>query len=87
MAAYINGQMVYNRYSDLGTNKAGMSDAEVQSAVSLAAEKALVAALKATDLGEKVNTYLSGITVEGKTQAEMDAIVAKIKAINATPPC
>lgn len=83
MAAYVNGSMVYNRYSDLGTNKAGMSDAEVQAAVGLATEKSLVAALKATDLGDKINSYLAGITVEGKTLTEIDAVIAQVKDMTA----
>lgn len=83
MSAFVNGKAVYNRFADLGTNKVGSSDAEVKAALELASQKALIEALKATDMGPVLNDYLAGVTVQGKALADLTAVVSDVTNVGA----
>lgn len=83
MSAFVNGKAVYNRFADLGTNKVGSSDAEVKAALELASQKALIEALKATDMGPVLNDYLAGVTVQGQELAALTAIVSDVTNVGA----
>ena len=79
MTAYINGKAVYSRGSEYGGNIINVKSDEVQAAIDLSSKKALVEALKATDMGPTLNEYLKGVTTTGK---DLTAITNTLKDIN-----
>lgn len=81
MSAFVNGKMVYNRAADVGSNKVGSSDAEVQAAVDLGSKKAIIEALKATDMEPLLNDYLSNVTTQGKTIEDINANIADLTSL------
>ena len=81
LSAFVNGKAVYNRAADLGTNKVGSSDAEIQAALDLSTKKALIEALKATDMGPLLNDYLSQVTTTGKSIDEITTTLADLTSL------
>lgn len=82
--AQLNGNWLYNRWTDNGSSlAAGTTDAEMQAAVDLSTKKIILEALRATDLAPALNEYLDGVTTTGKTLAEITATMADVSNIAA----
>lgn len=77
--AQLNGQWLYNRWTDNGGSlAAGTTTAEMEAAVSLSTKKIVIEALKATDLGTALNNYLDTVVTQGKSLAEVDATLGDL---------
>ena len=81
--ASLNGRTIYNRFDALGTNRAGMTDAEAQGAAQLAVQTALVEALKVTDLGGPLNAYLASVSTQGSSLESLAAVIADVQGVGA----
>jgi len=76
--ASLNGKQIYNRYSDLGTNSAGTTDANMSDASKEASTKSILSALEATDLGPQLNAYLDKVKINGASLAEVTASLGDV---------
>lgn len=82
--AQLNGQWLFNRWTEQGGNiNAGTTTEEMSAAVKLSSEQILIKALQATDLGPALNDYLATVTTAGKTLAELDATLADVSGFAA----
>lgn len=68
----LNGKLIYDRNKDTGGyENVGKSEAELKTAIELSSTKALVAALKETDLGPAINDYLKPLDVAAMNIEEL----------------
>ena len=80
--AQLNGKWLYNRWTDNGGSlNAGTTADEMKAASTLSGKKILLEALKQTDLGTTLNSYLATVVTNGKALAEIDATLADVTAL------
>jgi len=77
--AQLNGKWLYNRWTaNGGSLGAGTTDGEMSDAVKLSSSQVVIEALKATDMGPALNAYLATVTTQGKTLAQVTAVLGDV---------